>query len=414
MNTADGTCTTRRTHRRLLHRRGHHDLLPPRARPARWPPPPWTTGRYPRAAAPSTRRSGSHPGGGLVVATDDGHVHRGPRHAGTWDCTLAASGFPYTDISGLASLGIRCDLRAAGTSVAHVPDIISNAGNRVSPCRPSPASPAPPHPHRRRRGTSAGVLWTGTTRPRRRRPRHRDRLDHPPHDGGRPAVRGRPRPGDGFERPEVRRGVARVGGDGGWCGPLGRHVLDGLHHRRGVAVERRARDRRDRRRRPWVATAGGPASFDGTAGTVRDRRRRDGGGDDVDATRGASGSRRRETGLWLFVAADAGPSGRQVSSTLCSISRRRSIAETIGRTARRRRRASRREARRRRPSSPCSASTTRTCPAVLPEGVDFRTGEQDSEHDFTDPVAGSRAPADARPAGSRGPGLPGREPHGAG
>lgn len=68
------------------------------------------------------------PGGGLVVATNDGpclYETGGPTP--TWDCRSGVTGYPYLDISGLANIGIDA-VYVLPDSVALVPDLFTTPG----------------------------------------------------------------------------------------------------------------------------------------------------------------------------------------------------------------------------------------------------------------------------------------------
>lgn len=68
------------------------------------------------------------PGGGLVVATNDGpclYETGGPTP--TWDCRSGVTGYPYLDISGLANIGIDA-VYVLPDSIALVPDLFTTPG----------------------------------------------------------------------------------------------------------------------------------------------------------------------------------------------------------------------------------------------------------------------------------------------
>lgn len=203
------------------------------------------------------------PGGGLVVATDDGPCIQGVGMPGTWDCHPAASGFPHTDITGLANIGIDA-VYALPDSIAFVPDLLETPGTTWS--IPSLVGAADAIVTRFATvETPTAEVWSGTnghgvvvldiTGGTTTRHTTSDGL---PSGDVRDLAAGATDPKFG---PGLPMWAATAGGVARWDGSEWTSFTsaDGLPSNdvRAIAVTAGGA--------VWVATAGGPASFDGTA-----------------------------------------------------------------------------------------------------------------------------------------------------
>ncbi len=222
----------------------------------------WTTMTVPEGSR-ATAAVRFPPGGGLVVATDDGPCIQGLGMPGTWDCHPASSGFPYTDISGLANMGIDA-VYVLPDSIAHVPDLLSTPGTTWS--FPTIVGSADAIPTRIATiETPTGEIWSGTNGhgvvvldvAGSTTTRHTT-ADGLPSGDVRDLASGSSDPKFG---PGYPVWAATAGGVARWDGSSWTTwtTADGLPSDdiRAIAVTNDGV--------AWVATAGGPASFDGTA-----------------------------------------------------------------------------------------------------------------------------------------------------
>ncbi|NCD18166.1 MAG: hypothetical protein EOL91_12840, partial [Actinobacteria bacterium] len=222
----------------------------------------WTTRTVPEGSG-ATAAVRFPPGGGLVVATDDGPCIEGLGMPGTWDCHPAASGFPYTDISGLASLGIDA-IYVLPDSVAHVPDILSTPGTAWSlptvtgvagaaPTRIAVVEEPTPEVWTGTNGHGVVVLDIGSGSSTRH-----TTADGLPSGDVRDLATGSSDPKFGAGLPvwaATAAGVARWDGTSWTVFTTAEGLPSNDVHAIAVTADGV----------PWVATAGGPASFDGSA-----------------------------------------------------------------------------------------------------------------------------------------------------
>lgn len=203
------------------------------------------------------------PGGGLVVATDDGPcVYETGGATASWRCATAATGYPYTDIHDMTNLGIDA-VYALSVAVVLAPDVTTGTGTSWD----VPTAVAAPDAVPTRLtalDTPGEEIWvgtngyglvvvdvaTGTTSV------HTASAGLP-HDDVRDVVAGATDPTEGRGAPVW---VATAGGVGRWDGTgwTSFTTSDGL-----PANDVQALDV-DAAGRVWVATAAGAASFDGT------------------------------------------------------------------------------------------------------------------------------------------------------
>lgn len=201
------------------------------------------------------------PGGGLVVATDDGPCIQGLGAPGTWDCHPAASGFPLTALTGLANIGIDA-VYVLPDSIALVPDLLSTPG--ITWSLPALLGAADAMPTRITTiETPTQEIWTGTNGHgvvvldvTGASTRHTT-TDGLPSGDVRDLAAGS---SDAKFGPGYPVWAATAGGVARWDGSTWTTFTtsDGLPSNdvRAIAVTPDS---------VWVATAGGPASFDGTA-----------------------------------------------------------------------------------------------------------------------------------------------------